>query len=136
MTTSERGFTLIEVMVALVVVAIALPALVITLYSQVDGTGYLRDKSMAHWVATNKLVETRLQVTSTGLMFKGERSGMMELAGREWFWQLSSTETPQVADFYRLEISVHTEDPEEADEILMPIYSVVGFIAADAAEEL
>ena len=55
-----RGFTLIEVMVALAVVAIALPALLISLYQQVDSTAYLRDKSIAHMVAANKLVELRV----------------------------------------------------------------------------
>ena len=56
-----RGFTLVEVMVALAVVAIALPALMISLYQQVDSTGYLRDKSLAHMVAANKLSELRIR---------------------------------------------------------------------------
>jgi general secretion pathway protein I len=54
---AERGFTLVEVMVALAVVAIALPALLVALSQHVDGTGYLRDKSLAQMVAANKLAE-------------------------------------------------------------------------------
>mgnify|MGYP001548877174 CR=1 FL=1 len=51
-----RAFTLVEVMVALAVVAIALPALLGALSQQVDATGYLRDKSLAQWVAANNVV--------------------------------------------------------------------------------
>ena len=49
------GFTLVEVMVALAVVALAVPALLFTLYQQLEGTEYLRDRSMASWVAANRL---------------------------------------------------------------------------------
>ena len=60
-----RGFTLVEVMVALAVVAVALPALLTTLYQQADDTAYLRDKALAHMVAANRLQETRLVVAAT-----------------------------------------------------------------------
>ena len=42
------------------VVAVALPALLMSLYQQVDSTAYLRDKSLAHMVAANKLAEMRI----------------------------------------------------------------------------
>jgi len=127
---ADRGFTLIEVMVALVVVALALPALIITLYTQVDGTGYLRDKSMAQWVASNKLVETRLQVASNGAIFKGSRSGSSTMAQREWYWWLKS-ETTAVADFYRVTIAVATAEEDEDQ----PLVTLTGFLAADKLEE-
>ena len=62
----NRGFTLIEVMVALMVIAIALPALLGALYRQVDGSAYLRAKSIAQWVASNKLTENRIQLARSG----------------------------------------------------------------------
>ena len=53
--SQARGFTLVEVMVAMAIVAVALPALLFSLYQQLDGTEYLRDRTLASLVAANKL---------------------------------------------------------------------------------
>ncbi len=105
MTRAERGFTLVEVIVALVVVAIALPALLMAMGRQVDGTAYLRDKSIAHWVAANKLAENRIELSRSDLLFRGERNGVVQMADRDWYWWTLSEPTP-VEDFYRLEVVV------------------------------
>ncbi len=102
---ASAGFTLIEVMVALAVVALALPAVVMMLYQQVDGTEYLRDKSLAQMVAVNKLAELRLLSQARGQLLTGDDSGTTEFADRDWSWQISSEETP-MQGFYRIEISV------------------------------
>ena len=34
------------------------------LYQQIDGTAYLRDKSIAQWVASNKLAESRILLSA------------------------------------------------------------------------
>ena len=59
-TLAPLGFTLVEVMVALAVVAVALPALLVTLSQQLDGLRYLEDRTHAQWVAANRLAELRL----------------------------------------------------------------------------
>lgn len=126
---SVRGFTLVEVMVALAIVALALPALLFALHQQVDGTGYLRDKSLAQLVANNKLVELRLLSAARGELLRGSDSGSEEFAGRPWYWRLESTPT-QVQGFYRVEITVHTGE-EEGGPLL---YSLVAFLAAPGGE--
>lgn len=122
---AERGFTLVEVMVALMVIAIALPAMLKALYQQVDGTAYLRDKSIAQWVASNKLAENRIQLARNDVLFRGERNGIDEMAGRDWYWW-STSEPTEVEDFYRLEIVV-ADDEQRRDQ---PLYTLVGYLYA------
>ena len=99
------GFTLVEVMVALAVVAVALPALLLTLSQQLDGVRYLDDRAQAQWVAANRLAELRLILTAKGTLQSGTLSGTEELAGREWYWWSEGVET-QLPGFFRYEITV------------------------------
>ena len=117
-----RGFTLVEVMVALAVVAIALPALLLALSQQVDATAYLRDKSLA----ANKLVELRILSRASQGLPSGERSGVTTMAGREWYWWLNSK--PTVSDnLLQFEIDVAaTEAPEEA-----PLFTLLAYLSSD-----
>jgi general secretion pathway protein I len=125
----NRGFTLIEVMVALMVIAIALPALLGALYRQVDGSAYLREKSIAQWIASNKLTENRIQLARSGRLFSGTRSGVSEMAQRDWYWWLVSTKT-EVEDFYRIEVRVAASEEDEST----PLFTLVGFAYARGGE--
>ena len=121
-----RGFTLVEVMVALAVVAVALPALLLSLSQHVDATGYLRDKSLAQMVAANKLEELRILSRATGNLLRGQDSGVSSMAGRDWHWWLDSQPTEQ-ENFYRVEIDV-AADEELRDQ---PLFMLVAFLSAD-----
>ena len=123
---ANGGFTLIEVMVALAVVALALPALLFALSQQADATGYLRDKSIAHAVASNKLAEIRLLARARGDLIKGEENGVASMAGRDWYWWVQSTAT-EVAQFYRVEITVAAS----ATGRDTALYSLTAFLPAD-----
>lgn len=126
----ESGFTLIEVMVALAVVAIALPALIISLYQQVDGTAHIRDKSIAQMVAANRLSELRLISAATEPLRPGSSEGMSEMAAREWYWWLETTIT-DVDTFYRVEVNVAAQ--EELRE--QPLYTLVAFMQGESEQE-
>lgn len=128
---SSRGFTLVEVMVALAIVALALPALLFALQQQLDATGYLRDKSMAHAVAANKLSEVRILSLATGALPEDRESGVVTMAEREWYWWLRS-ELTEVPLFYRLEIAVALDEEDEQS----PLYSLVAFLPADLEAEV
>lgn len=80
---SIRGFTLVEVLVALVIVALGLTALMITVSSSARSSGYLRDKALAQWIALNRLVEVRLSLKQSGLYADAAE---LEYANRHWHY--------------------------------------------------
>ena len=120
------GFTLVEVMVALAVVAVALPALLVTLSQQLDGLRYLEDRTHAQWVAANRLAELRLVVGAKGSLQTGLISGTEELAGRSWYWWSEGMETG-VPGFFRYEIVVSDQEDGEAS----PIHTLDGYLAQE-----
>ncbi len=99
---ASAGFTLVEVLVALVLVAVGVAALLGALNSAATSTGYLRDKAFAHWVATNRIVETRL---ATNAPPNGITRGEVEFAGQRWQWRqvVANTELPGLR---RIDVSV------------------------------
>ena len=125
-----RGFTLVEVMVALAVVAIALPALLFSLDQHLDGTAHVRDKSLAHMVAANKLAEIRLLARARESLLQGKDSGVATMADRDWYWWVDSQAT-QVPQFFRVEISVAAQE-ELRDQ---PLYTLSAFLSADLRTE-
>ncbi|HEY2340845.1 MAG TPA: type II secretion system minor pseudopilin GspI, partial [Steroidobacteraceae bacterium] len=90
-----RGFTLIEVLVALAIVAIGMAAVLGALTSSANTLAYLRDKTFAQWVALNQIATLRLsgQMTPTG-----NSDGNTDFAGRSWHWrrEVTATQVPGV----------------------------------------
>jgi len=101
-----QGFTLIEVLVALVIVALGMSALLGTLTSAANGAAYLRDKIFAQWVALNQIATVRLQQQLPSL---GNSSGEVELANRKWTWQQTVTKL-DVPGVMRIDVSVRPSD--------------------------
>jgi len=62
----SRGFTLVEVLVALMVVAMGLAALMVAVSGTARTSGYLRDKTLAQWMALNRISEVRLNLIKFG----------------------------------------------------------------------
>lgn len=121
-----RGFTLVEVMVALAIVAIALPALLMALYQQIDDTAYLRDKTLAYMVAENKLAEIRLVIGSTRNLSAGKDSGLASMADRDWYWWVE-TKTTEVENFFRVDITVSLDEQQQEQ----PLYTLSAFMSGD-----
>lgn len=90
----SNGFTLIEVLIALVVVAIALLALMRAASVQVASFDALRERTLAGWVAANVLTDTRLATPFPPI---GRSDGQVSLADRAWRWERAVEATPNDA---------------------------------------
>ena len=82
--SKHHGFTLIEVMLAMAVFAIAGIALLSAASNNARNIGHLENKMLANWVASNQLVVTNLEAKWPP---KNNLKGEVELAGKAWFWQ-------------------------------------------------
>ena len=98
---AQRGFTLIEVLVALAIVTIGMAAVLEALTSSARATLYLRRKSFAEWVAINQIERVRL----TGVLPRtGTSSGQVHFARRLWHWRQKVIAT-LVPGVERIEVS-------------------------------
>ncbi|MCP1339199.1 type II secretion system minor pseudopilin GspI [Idiomarina sp. M1R2S28] len=85
-----RGFTLIEVMVALSVFSLAALAALQAASGHLTGLSALQDKTFAQYVASNRLAELSLE---NKWPLEDKRSGQQEQAGVTWYWQQQVVET-------------------------------------------
>lgn len=99
------GFTLLEVLVALAVLAIAMGAVIKVSASNISNTAYLKEKTIAHWIAVNKANELRLAESWPSV---GNKKGSIVLAKQEWTWQVKVSNTPD-KNVRRLDIDVQHE---------------------------
>ncbi len=89
-TKKSKGFTLIEVMVALTIIAIALASLIKASGSHTRSAGYLKNKTLAHYVAMNEVTQIQIDNAWPDL---GTADGSIEMADIEWYWSREIKET-------------------------------------------
>lgn len=87
----RRGFTLLEVMVALAVVALALGAGLRAAGVLIDNAQRLGDVMAAQWCADNQLTELRLRRSFPGV---GDSDFACEQLGRSYVGKLVTRPTP------------------------------------------
>jgi general secretion pathway protein I len=98
-----RGFTLLEVLIALAIVAMSVGALLGTVTSSASNVIYLKDKTLAEWVALNRLTEVRIE---GNMPDKGKRTGNTVLGGMRWEWEEEVAELP-VEGMLRIDVRAH-----------------------------
>ena len=114
-----RGFTLLEVLVALLLLALAMVALVRSVGQEATALGQQRDAMLAQWVAANQLAELRLQ---RDLPDSGKAQGRSRMGDRDWRWQLEARAT-DVPGLLQVELRVYPDNGDAA----MPSASLLGF---------
>lgn len=105
----QRGFTLLEILVALAVITIALSAIISEGAQSLNNAAQLRDKTFAHWVALNKVKEWQI---SDQWPKPGQLRGEMLMAEREWFWRITVRATED-KDVQRLDVEVRKKRNDE-----------------------
>ena len=114
---TERGFTLVEVMVALVVIALSLTGIAVVLGDMLNNARWLKESTYASWIAQNKIVELR---AANEYPNADETSGDVTYANSEWTWRAVITETG-IENLWRVDVSVSRPGGDN-------IRTVTGFI--------
>lgn len=115
-----RGFTLLEVLIALAIVAMSAGALLGTITSSASNVIYLKDKTLAEWVAMNRLTEIRI---ARQFPSPGKRTGSAEMGGQRWQWEEEVAELP-IEGMFRIDVRARptgeavddTREPEKESE--------------------
>lgn len=116
MRSWHRGFTLVEVLVALAVLAIALAAIMRTMAQAIDTTATLREHDVALWVAQNRLAEHMMRRDWPGV---DTTNGDAEMGGQKWFWREQVIATPE-PKMRRIEITIRrTADSKDSSAKLV-----------------
>lgn len=108
----QLGFTLLEVLVAIAIFAIAAGAIVKTTSEHLNSANQLKAITVATWVANNQLslasIENKRQWPA-----KNNLTGQSKMANGTWYWQqtVSKTDDPDIA---QVTVSVYT-DSERKD---------------------
>ncbi len=114
----HHGFTLIEVMVALVIIAISLTGMAVTMGGMLNNATALRERTYASWIAQNKIVEMRVANTAPET---GSTSGEIEYANAFWNWRAEVSDTG-IENLYRVDVEVSLAEGSD------PIRTVTGFL--------
>ncbi len=115
-----NGFTLLEVLVALTVLALTMGAVIKAVGGYTGNQAYLRDRTLATWVARNVLVDQQVKDAWPSV---GELKGTTESGGREWRWLATVSQTDE-EDLRRLDVEVRLIDAKDS----APIAVLSGFL--------
>jgi len=114
----QSAFTLVEVLIALVVVAFALSAAAISMGQMIDTANAMRERSYASWIAQNQIAELRLSGTIPEV---STSSGEVEFANTAWGWRSTVSETG-VENLVRVDVEVTRAGSDDV------IRTVTGFV--------
>jgi len=120
---ASRGFTLVEVLVALMVVAMGLAALMVAVSGTARSSGYLRDKTLAQWMALNRLAEVRMNLIKFG---QNTDTGELSFANRAWHYDTRYFDT-SIPTMKRVVVRVYAGDAKTKGN---PLAESSGFLGS------
>jgi general secretion pathway protein I len=107
MRMNKLGFTLIEVLIALSIIAIALTALLKSTSQSIEHTARIKEKSISHWVALQGTAAIQLGLIPINL--NQEITEVTTMLGQRWYWRAKLTNTP-IKTTQKITITV-SDDP-------------------------
>jgi general secretion pathway protein I len=122
-----RGFTLVEVLVALMVIAMGLAALMVAVSGTARSSAYLRDKTLAQWIALNRLTEVRLNMTKFG---QNTDKGELDFGGRTWHYDTRYFDT-SIATMKRVVVRVYEGNAKAKGN---PLAESTGFLGTSLSQ--
>ena len=104
MRGAARGFTLIEVLVALVIVAFGMGAVLAALSGSATNVAALREKTLAQWIALNRIADVRLSLQPPQIgTSEGDVKGF---ANGNWHWQQIVTNVQEIPGLAQVTVKV------------------------------
>lgn len=119
---TQMGFTLVEVMVALAIFALAGGAVMKSAYEHLRSLSVLENITFATWVANNELTRSNLESTIKWPLDKA-RKGESQMAGNTWYWEREVVKTADET-LYQVTVTVSLEQ-----NMSSPVTSVTSFMA-------
>ncbi len=103
MRARTQGFTLLEVLVAVLIIGIAMSALLSGFARYTEQASYIRQRTLGTWVAHNRMNELILDPAWPAT---GGKDGEVTMAGVEWRYHLEVRNTDDVA-LRRIDLKVY-----------------------------
>ena len=110
---------MLEAVVALLIVALGMTAVFMQLNQYASTSIYIQEKTLASWIATNKLTELSIERTWPEL---GDEEDDIEFAGREWHFAVEISET-EVPNLRRADVSVSL--PDNPDFVIHKVSALI-----------
>lgn len=118
---NKRGFTLLEVLVALAVLAIASGGILYTTSQNIQNASYLENRTLASWIAQNYMETLRLNAAN------GLQGGIESLtyANRDWTLNVQVS-GPDLQNLYRVNIEVGLEKSSPSNRVFAELVGYIG----------
>jgi len=116
---TTKGFTLVEILVSLAIMSIVLGVMVQSAGASAANASRLRDRTIAQWVASNRIAEMRIAGTFPDA---GSKTGKSEMLGQVWFWK-TIVQKVEDDDLRRVDVQIRRDEGANS-----PIVTISGFI--------
>ncbi len=114
MSRKVSGMTLIEVLIALAIIAISLTAIIKAASQNIRGTDYLQNKTISLWVGQEIMREAQLGLLSVPENDDDGTADTINMLGQDWYYRAAQTATGNT-NIKKLRVRVYTREPKDDD---------------------